>query len=69
MGRKNPKTQKINLPKNFHLMYSTDEFDRDAIVVRYMGEQDGDYLLCWNPEGFQFWAHISHVWTPKRRAA
>lgn len=65
MARKNrnarKRTPKLNIPKNHHFMYSTDEFGADASVVRYLGEQDGDQLLCFHPEGFELWIHVSHL--------
>ena len=50
-------------------MWSTDELYREPIVVRYMGEQDGDSIKVWHPEGFEMWTHVSHCWIPRRQAA
>ena len=78
MGRKNVnalkrrgprRPRKINLPRNTHLMYSTDEFGEDPTVVRYLGEFEDDCLLVFHPEGYQMWVHLHHVWLPKKQAA
>lgn len=68
MGRKNKNARppRVRLRPNTHLMYSTDELYIEPIIVRYMGEQEGEHIKCFNPEGFEFWAHISHVWIPQR---
>ena len=72
MGRKNRNARHRNqwrLAPNTHLMWSTDELYREPIVVRYMGEQDGDSIKVWHPEGFEMWTHVSHCWIPRHQAA
>lgn len=75
MGRKNrnarPRRQPWVLPANCHLMYSADELYREPIIVRYMGEQDDTdgTIKVWNPEGYEMWVHVSHVWLPRKVAA
>lgn len=75
MGRKNEnatkgkRQRKLAIAKGHHFMYSTDEFGADATVVRYLGEQDGNLLLCHHPEGFQLWIHLHHLWNPTKKAA
>lgn len=75
MGRKNvnatkgKKQRKLPIAKGHHFMYSTDEFGKDATVVRYLGEQDGDLLYCYHPEGFAMWIHLHHLWNPVKKAA
>jgi len=74
MARKNrnARTQQRRYPiaKNRHFLYSTDdEFGTDATVVRFMGEQDGDMLLCFHPEGFPLWIHVHQLSNPIRSAA
>lgn len=69
MGRKNSNAkpqQKYRIKKNRHFAYSTDEFGRDASIVRYLGNQDGDYLYCWHPEGFPLWIHVHHLSNPAK---
>ena len=67
MGRKNinavktRRQRKLAIPNGHHFLYSTHEFGEDATVVRYMGEQDGDSLLCFIPDGFSMWIHIHHL--------
>lgn len=67
MARKNrnavkgARPQKLHIPRNHHFMYSTDEFGADATVVRFLGEQDGDYLWCYHPEGFAMWIHVHQL--------
>lgn len=69
MGRKNRSTRqqvRVLYPKNFHLMWSTDELYQEPTLVRYMGEHDGyGWLTCWHPEGFEVQCHVSHVWRPR----
>lgn len=60
-GSKMKTQRKLNIPKNFHFLYSTHEFGDDATVVRYLGEQDGDYLYCFHPEGFAMWIHLHQL--------
>lgn len=73
MARKNrnatKRRQTINIPKGRHFMYSPHEDGSDATVVRYIGEQDGDFLLCWHPDGFAMWIHMHQMWNPTKRAA
>jgi hypothetical protein len=67
MARKNANAKrqaKYNIPDRKHFLYSSDEFGADPVVVRYMGEQDGDHLKCWHPNGFEFWAHLHYLWNP-----
>ena len=66
MARKNSNARgnvkRFPVPKNFHFLYSTDdEFGTDATVVRYMGEQDGEFLLCFHPEGYALWIHCHQL--------
>lgn len=66
-GSKAHNRRKLNIPKNFHFMYSTHEFGEDATVVRYLGEQDGDSLLCFLPDGYSMWIHVHQLYNmPKR---
>lgn len=69
MGRKNANARaksKYQIPKNRHFAYSTDEFGRDASIVRYLGAQDGDFLYCWHPEGYPLWIHVHQLTNPVR---
>lgn len=65
-GNKAHRQRKLNIPRNFHFMYSTHEFGDDATVVRYLGEQDDDRLLCFHPEGYSLWIHLHHLWNVPR---
>lgn len=76
MARKNRnavrrnRVRKLAIPRNHHFMYSVNEDGSEASVVRYLGEQDGDMLLCFHPEGYAMWIHLHHLSnTPKKRAA
>jgi len=68
MGRKNEnavkgsRKRKYNIPKNTHFMYSPHEDGSEATVVRYLGEQNGDTLLVWHPEGYSMFVHLHHLW-------
>ena len=68
MGRKNAnavrgnrRSRKLRVAIGTMFTYSTDDAGSDATLVRYLGEQDGDTLLCWHPEGFNLWCHLSHL--------
>jgi len=68
MGRKNinaerdrKRQRKLPISKGQHFLYSTHEFGEDATVVRYLGEQDGDTLLCFVPDGFSMWIHVHQL--------
>ena len=60
-GAQSHRRAKLPIPKNFHFLYSTDEFGLDATVVRYLGEQDGDFLYCFHPEGYAMWIHLHQL--------
>lgn len=72
MARKNrnarPLKPAFRIPRNRHFAYSTDEFGADASIVRYLGEQDGNFLLCWHPEGYQLWIHVHQLTNPAKSA-
>lgn len=61
-GNKAHRRPNLNIPKNWHFMYSTHEFGDDATVVRYLGEQDDDFLLCFHPEGYATWIHLHQLY-------
>lgn len=63
MGRKNIKArpQKVTLAQGTTLMYNPDPLFDEDVVVRYMGEQDGESLKCFHPEGYEFWTHIANL--------
>lgn len=71
MARKNrnarPNYRKLNIPRGRHFIYSTTDDGSDATVVRYMGEQDGDYLTCFHPAGYVIPIHVSQLSNPPRR--
>jgi len=73
MGRKNTnavkerKRRHVRIAKGTHFLYSTHEFGEDATVVRYMGEQNGDTLLCFLPEGYSMFIHMHHLNLPLKR--
>ena len=71
MGRKNRNAQKnyrkLNIPRGRHFIYSTTENGSDDIVVRYLGEQNGDYLTCYHPAGFVLPIHVSQLSNPSKR--
>lgn len=75
MGRKNSnaakgaRPRKYNIPKNTHFMYSPHEDGSDATVVRYLGEQNGDTLLVWHPEGYSMFVHLHHLWRSRSMRA
>lgn len=75
MARKNRNAQrgsqrrKFPVSKGTPFVFSTDEFGEDATIVRYLGEQDGDMLLCRHPEGFDLWCHLSYLSRSVRRVA
>lgn len=75
MARKNrnavKRARKYDIPRNRHFVYSTDELGADATIVRYLGEQDGDHLFCFHPEGFAMWIHVHNLSNPvkHKRAA
>lgn len=76
MGRKNVnalkarRQRKLSIAKGTHFLYSTDEFGADATVVRYLGEQHEDTLLCFLPEGYSMFIHLHHLnLAPKRKVA
>lgn len=70
MGRKNRNAQKnyrkLNIPRGRHFIYSTTENSGDDIVVRYLGEQNGDYLTCYHPAGFVLPIHVSQLSNPSK---
>lgn len=71
MGRKHSNARpepKYQIRRNRHFVYSTDEFGKDASVVRYLGKQEGDYLYCWHPEGFALWIHVHQLSNPVKHA-
>ena len=72
MARKNgtrfTRRAKLPIPRNHHFMYSTHEFGEDATVVRYLGDQDGDYLYCFHPEGYAMWIHLHQLSNVPRAA-
>ena len=68
-AQKDGRSRKYAVARNTHFLYSTDEFGEDATVVRYMGEQQGDLLLCHHPEGMVLWCHVSHLSRSISRAA
>lgn len=66
-GNRHHRAPKLGIAKGHHFMYSTAEDGSDATVVRYLGEQDGDRLLCYLPQGIALWLHVHYLWnTPKR---
>lgn len=70
MARKNRNRRpNLHIAKGRHFMYSPHEFGEDACVVRYLGEQDGDQLLVFHPEGYAIWVHMHNLWNPKKAAA
>lgn len=73
MGRKNinacHKQRKLRIPRNHHFIYSVNEDGSNASVVRFLGEQESDYLWCFHPDGFAMWIHLSHLSNVPRRAA
>lgn len=74
MARKNRnavkggKIRKVAIPKNHHFLYYPDDY-ADPTVVRYLGEQDGEWLYVFHPEGFPMWAHMHQLSNPARAAA
>ena len=74
MGRKNSmsahRAKKLGIAKGHHFIYSVNEDGSEASVVRYLGEQDGDRLLCYMPDGYFMWIHLHYLSNaPKRQAA
>lgn len=73
MGRKNRNAQKnyrkLNIPRGRHFIYSTTEDRADDTVVRYLGEQVGDYLTCYHPGGFVLPIHVSQLSNPSKLRA
>lgn len=63
MARKNrnARPQKVTLAANTALVYNPEPMFQEDTVVRYMGEQDGESLKCWHPEGYEFWTHIANL--------
>ena len=69
MARKNSNARPnpITIKEGTHLMYSADELYQEPSVVRYMGEQNGDEILVFHPEGYALWVHVTQAWIPKKR--
>lgn len=71
MARKNRNARKnyrkLNIPRGRHFIYSTTDDSSDDIVVRYLGEQHGDYLTCYHPGGFVLPIHVSQLSNPSKR--
>ena len=70
MARKNRnavrsnRVRKLSIPRNHHFIYSVHDDGSEASIVRYMGEQEGDYLFCFHPEGYALWIHLSQLSNP-----
>lgn len=60
-------TKRQKIKPNLHMAYSPDELYESTVIVRYMGETQGDLLKCYHPEGYEFWAHVSQVYVPRRK--
>lgn len=69
-GHRHFRAQKLDIPRNHHFIYSVNDDGSDASVVRYLGEQNGDYLTCYMPSGYVMPIHVSQLSNPpKVRAA
>lgn len=70
MGRKNRnanKRRKYAIKRNMHFLFAPEpELTDEFTVVRYLGEQDGDLLYVYHPEGYAFWAHVGSLTLPMR---
>lgn len=67
MARKNKNARltsrraRLRIPKYTHFIYSADEHGNDATLVRYLGDQSGDLLYCWHPEGYALWCPVMYL--------
>lgn len=74
MARKNGnaphKRPKLDIPFGQHFLYSVRDDGGEASIVRFMGDQDNDFLWCRHADGYRLWIHVSQLSNvPKRRTA
>lgn len=68
-GNRHHKRPKLDIPRNHHFIFAVDEGGTDACVVRFLGEQDGDFLWCYHPAGYARWIHVSYLSNPPKAMA
>lgn len=65
MARKNRNAERnprrFRIRKGKHFVYEVPYSGEGATVVRYLGEQNDDTLLCYHPEGYTLWIHVDYL--------